>query len=344
MADTAPTQSYSAHVLPGYFEQIQKWLVLPLLLICEFYVMGLFSARGFVNNLADPGSWSWYGSVGVAVSFFGVGLACAGIALGLSGNCAEAFARGRMIRGLFLGAGVAFFAGVELYAGISERSVNLISTPADTALGQFIGLALKAATPASIIASILLPLATIFYGFALKPPQIEAAEVRKERMQREQEEAEHKLKLAAIKGRSLGARFGGMAAAAKEQISSEKPVDDTSTNEYSFSPETDDDSGGKLLTLVGKKQGGRRGNGRSLAALPSIPRGHWMRDQLIDYVRRTYGQDLPPQKAAQIVSTRAGSLQHKQGFAGSPYSAPSAQLIAWARANYGQETEQVQQA
>lgn len=327
MADTAPAQSYSAHVLPAYFEKIQKWLVLPLLLICEFYVMGLFSARGFVNNLADPASWSWYGAIGVAVSFFGVGLACAGIALGLSGNCAESIAHGRIIRGLFLGAGVAFFAAVELYAGISERSVNLISTPADTALGQFIGLALKAATPASIIASILLPLATVFYGFALRPPKVEADAERAARMRRELEEAQHRAALTKVKAGGLAGaiRAGVQAATGKEETPSpEDNQDDNRPN--NDTPPT---------PITTRKRGER--------APTTTPRNMLTGPQLRHYLAEDMQVFISDEDALNFIKSQP-TRERLSGVKGQPWAANKAATLQRARALYGAANGSTEQA
>jgi len=327
--------SYSAHVLPPYFEKIQRYLVLPLLLLAEFYVNGLLSVRGIVANLAAPDTWDWYGWVGVAIMFVAIGLACAGIAVGLSGRCAEAFARGRWYAFPLL-LGVVVFAGIEFYAGISERSVNLVATPADTAVGHVIGLMLSAATPASIMASVILPVATIFYGFALKPPQVETDAARRERHAAKLAEAQYQADLRRIKAAGLA----GAARAATQAAfgGKDEGLPGESGQASSDNPSGDDDSnvsviGGKGGRLTSGKDGARGKAGSGGGNLTLMPKNLLTADELRQTLARDNHVFISEQDALAFIKAQP-SAERVMGVQGQPWAASKAATLQRARAKY----------
>ncbi len=335
MATQQQGESYSAHVLPPYFEKIQRYLVLPLLLLAEFYVNGLLSVRGIVANLAAPDTWDWYGWVGVAIMFVAIGLACAGIAVGLSGRCAEAFALGRWYAFPLL-LGVVVFAGVEFYAGISERSVNLVATPADTAVGQVIGLALSAATPASIMASIILPVATIFYGFALKPPQVETDAARKERHAAKLAEAQYQADLRRIKAAGLAGAARAATQAAFGAKDASLPGEDAQASGDNLPP----DDGGNV-SLIGGKDGrviggkdarsGKAGNGRG--GLSVVNKNLLTADDLRQSLARDNHVFISEADALAFVKAQP-SAERVMGIQGQPWAANKAATLQRARAKF----------
>ena len=332
---TAESASYSAHVLPPYFETIQRYLVLPLLLLAEFYVNGLLSVRGIVANLAQPESWDWYGWIGVAIMFVAIGLACAGIAVGLSGRCAEAFARGRWYAfPLFIG--VIVFAGIEFYAGVSERSVNLVATPADTAVGQTIGLLLSAATPASIMASIILPVATIFYGFALKPPQVETEAARVQRHAAKLAEAQYQADLRRIKAAGLAGAARAAAQSAFGAKDAGLPGEDMQASSDNPSP----DDGGNV-SLIGGKDGrltrgkdgrsGKAGSGRG--QLSVLPKNLLTADDLRQSLARDSQVFISEQDALAFIKAQP-TAERVMGLQGQPWAANKAATLQRARLKF----------
>lgn len=328
--------SYSAHVLPPYFEKIQRYLVLPLLLLGEFYVNGLLAARGFVGDLSRPDTWSWYGAIGVVVMFLCIGLACAGIAVGLSGQCAEAFARGRWIKGTFTLVGVLIFAGAEMYAGISERSVNLISTPADDVLGHALGMMLSAATPASIIASILLTASTIFYGFALKPPQMETEAARQARHAAKLAEAQYQADLRRIKAAGLASAGRALVQSAIGAKEEGLPGEDAQPSGDNTPP----DDGGNM-SVIGSKGGrasggkdgrsGQTGSGRG--GLRVMPKNLLTADELRQTLARETGTIIAPETALAFIKAQS-SAERVDGVQGNPWAALKAPTLQAARRKF----------
>jgi hypothetical protein len=85
----------AAHVLPKWVNYIiENWL-LTCLLLAEAYLLGTLMTLGWVKDIEAPSQWDWYH---------------------------------------FNFLGLLVFSSVEIWASLSERSSNLLLTPADKAV------------------------------------------------------------------------------------------------------------------------------------------------------------------------------------------------------------------
>lgn len=156
----------SAHVLPGLVAWLIDNALLPLLLIAEGYLMGSLFARGWVSDIEAPSRWGWYHAIGVFV-FYAAGAATAGLGL----RASVAFAASLRVKRW----GFAFLnlltvvglSAAELWSSFSERSFHLAASPADRAVLMWLGKPPDAGiTPTLVVVSLVLPFASLTYGFS----------------------------------------------------------------------------------------------------------------------------------------------------------------------------------
>jgi hypothetical protein len=67
---------------------------------------------------------------------------------------------------LFNFTGLVLFSGAEIWASLSERSANLQPTPADKAALAILGLPSAPVSPTVVVVAVLLPFASLYYGFS----------------------------------------------------------------------------------------------------------------------------------------------------------------------------------
>jgi hypothetical protein len=155
----------AAHVLPRWVNFIiENWL-LTFLLLAEAYLLGTLMTLGWVKDIESPGQWGWYHAIGVAL-FFAAGATAAGVALRCSVASVGAFKRHEWGFALFNLLGLLVFSGVEIWASLSERSANLRPTPADVAVLDALHLHGAPISPTVVMVAVLLPFASIYYGFS----------------------------------------------------------------------------------------------------------------------------------------------------------------------------------
>ncbi len=156
----------SAHVLPGCMSWVIDMALLPLLLLAEGYLMGSLFARGWVNDIEAPSRWGFYHALGVLV-FYAAGAATAGLGL----RASVAFAASlRLKRWGFAFLNLLTVLGLsvaELWSSFSERSFHLVPSPADRAVLIWLHQPADAGiTPTLIVVSLVLPFASLTYGFS----------------------------------------------------------------------------------------------------------------------------------------------------------------------------------
>jgi hypothetical protein len=120
----------------------------------------MFMTLGWVKDIEAPASWGWYHCIGVGLFF------AAGFALRRSVAAVGAFKRHEGGFALFNFLGVLVFSSVEIWASLSERSSNLLPTPADNAVLDALGWHGAPISPAVVMVAVLLPFASIYYGFS----------------------------------------------------------------------------------------------------------------------------------------------------------------------------------
>jgi uncharacterized membrane protein len=156
----------SAHVLPGCMSWVIDMALLPLLLLAEGYLMGSLFARGWVNDIEAPSRWGLYHTLGVLV-FYAAGAATAGLGLRASVGFAASL---RLKRWGFAFLNLLTVVGLsvaELWSSFSERSFHLAPSPADRAVLTWLHQPADAGiTPTLVVVSLVLPFASLTYGFS----------------------------------------------------------------------------------------------------------------------------------------------------------------------------------
>jgi hypothetical protein len=155
----------AAESLPGWINWVIDHLLLSCLLIAEAYILGTLMTLGWVKNIEEPWNWGIYHGIGV-VCFFLAGATAAGVALRCSLAASVLFKKGKIGFALFNLLGMFVFVFVEVWASIAERSANLAPMPADNAVLQALGFPHASISPTVIFVSLLLPFASIYYGFS----------------------------------------------------------------------------------------------------------------------------------------------------------------------------------
>lgn len=189
----------SAHVLPGCMSWVVDMALLPLLLLAEGYLMGSLFARGWVSDIEAPSRWGLYHALGVFV-FYAAGAATAGLGLRASVGFAAAL---RLKRWGFAFLNLLTVVGLsvaELWSSFSERSFHLAPSPADRAVLTWLHQPADAGiTPTLVVVSLVLPFASLTYGFSQqhKAQQRLAAQSAPVRVEEKEEEQEEEEKVAA---------------------------------------------------------------------------------------------------------------------------------------------------
>jgi hypothetical protein len=163
--DQRPGDRTADHTLPRWVNFIQDNLFLSFLILAEAYLLGTLMALGWVPDIEAPSLWGTYHAVGV-VLFFSAGAMAAGVALRCSVKAAGCFQRREWGFALFNFTGLLLFSGAEIWASLSERSANLRPTPADGAVLSLLGLQRSPISPTVVVVALLLPFATLYYGFS----------------------------------------------------------------------------------------------------------------------------------------------------------------------------------
>lgn len=330
---TTQVQAAQHHALPSWLHWVQSHLFLSFLLLAEAYLLGDLMQRGWVENIEDFAHWGLYHGVGV-VLFFAAGAMAAGVALQCSVTAAEAFQTRHPFLGLFNLVGVMVFAGSEIWASLSERSANLRPSPADQAVLAMLNVQGLPVSPTVVVVALLLPFATLYYGFSQRKPPEETTEERRERQERELAEARHKAELRAV-------RAGGLAGAARAAI--QAATRDASATETSADGATypDDDggpSGGASAGEGAGVAGGKHLRPVRISSGTSALRGRITAAQLRDEVRERWGAEISEDAAVAFIRSLPDGGP-TQGVQGRPVSAPKAQALARAKQKWGAQPQ-----
>lgn len=177
----------SAHVLPGFVAWLIDNALLPLLLLAEGYLMGSLFARGWVSDIEAPSRWGWYHAIGVLV-FYAAGAATAGLGLRASVSFAASLRLKRWGFALLNLLTVMGLSVAELWSSFSERSFHLAPSPADRAVLTFLHFPPDAGiTPTLVVVSLVLPFASLTYGFSQQHKAQQRLAVQTARVQAKEE-------------------------------------------------------------------------------------------------------------------------------------------------------------
>jgi hypothetical protein len=201
------------HTLPQWVNFIQDNLFLSFLILAEAYLLGTLMALGWVPDIEAPSHWGTYHAVGV-VLFFSAGAMAAGVALRCSVKAAGCFQRHEWGFAIFNFTGLLLFSGAEIWASLSERSANLRPTPADGAVLSLLGLHGSPISPTVVVVALLLPFATLYYGFSQQQAR-ETQEDREEKAAAEDFALERRLARAQAQARVRQVQVAGLARTAR---------------------------------------------------------------------------------------------------------------------------------
>jgi hypothetical protein len=207
----------AAHALPGWVNFIQDNLFLSFLILAEAYLLGTLMTLGWVPDIESPSHWGTYHGVGV-VLFFLAGAMAAGVALRCSVAAAAGFRRREWGFALFNFLGVAAFCGAEIWASLSERSANLHPTPADKAVLQLLGVSALPVSPTVVVVALLLPFASLYYGFSQQRQHHDSPEERAAKLAEEEAALERKLLRARMQAQIRSAQAAGLAGALRAGV------------------------------------------------------------------------------------------------------------------------------
>jgi hypothetical protein len=219
-----PEDEIAHHALPGWVNFIQDNLFLSFLILAEAYLLGTLMTLGWVPDIESPSQWGTYHGVGV-VLFFLAGAMAAGVALRCSVVAASCFRRHEWGFALFNLLGVFAFCGAEIWASLSERSANLHPTPADKAVLQFLGLASLPVSPTVVVVSLLLPFASLYYGFSQQHVHRETADERAAKLEEEEGQLERRLLRARIQAQIRQAQAAGLVGALRAGVQAARGAD-----------------------------------------------------------------------------------------------------------------------
>lgn len=163
------------HIIPAWVIWVQRNFLLSALIIAEAYLLGTFMTQGWVPGLEQPLSWGVYGSIGVGI-FFVAGACIASLTLFCGAKSAVSFQNGRYAMGVFNFIGLLFFATCEIWASLAERSAYLHPQPSDIAVLSALSIHNPAISVTAVVVSILLPVASVYYGFSQQPQRLKTAD------------------------------------------------------------------------------------------------------------------------------------------------------------------------
>lgn len=287
--------------MPRFVAWVQDNLLLTLLIIASGFVNGVMMIDGWVANVQDPQSWGVWGTFGVVI-LFAAGLGMGGLALRISYKLSECYANRQWGRVAFMALGMLVFAFIEFWASFSQRAAHIHLTPADSALLGVLNIRNPTVSLTAILISIVVPFASIFWGFAAEDPAPKALEdeaTLKQRLANEEAEAQHKQTMMTI--RAKGTRATIRAAMGKEDEQESLP------NEEPLSPE-EADNGGAI-------------EAEDPSLNPTwLPDNRWRWQELQAWVREELHRDISEDEARNIIKTTAKAEKGKA--VGSPIIAP----------------------
>jgi hypothetical protein len=190
---------------------------LSFLILAEAYLLGTLMTLGWVSDIETPAAWGTYHGVGV-VLFFLAGAMAAGVALRCSVAAASGFRRREWGFAFFNFLGVVAFCGAEIWASLSERSANLHPTPADKTVLQLLGVAWLPVSPTVVVVALLLPFASLYYGFSPQQTYRETADERAAKLAEEESALERKLLRARMQAQIRSAQAAGLADALRAEV------------------------------------------------------------------------------------------------------------------------------
>jgi hypothetical protein len=312
---TIKPEQDASHALPPWFDKMQMYLMLPLLLAAEGIINGNMLALGIGTDTPEQ-----ILETGV---MYTAGFLMGGMALRCSATAAQAYQRREFAFTLLNSFGVLLFAVPEVWASLVVRSVNLPTTAPDNWLLSALAVQGSRVTPSNIIVSFALPLVTVFWGFATRKRTRLSAEELLEIEQHKTIKARAKAERRVIGYQSVGAALRGGLDAAKASGST------TDTPDLSMTEGAPTGSSKRGLRIVGRGDSGPL-LAQKASGLPAS-KGPWKKEDVLAYVSLEYPVVTLSEAAALEAVKVAGNGRMK----GTSYVANITAIKAWARQHYG---------
>jgi hypothetical protein len=317
---TTPQAPNQSHVHPAWFTWVQRHAALSGLLAAQWIVTTLMILMVSVGDPASWQTWAWFDWLNFVVAIL-LGLAAAGIALGLSATMADAFGAGKWVKGCFGMFGVLLLVSFDIWAGVAERSRQARPTPADEWLANATAMPVFNIVPISVVFVAFLHASLIlFYGWSARPQVIETEEEQAFRQRKELAKAQHNAKMRAVQAGGLGAAARAAKAGLTGKQDEPLPTDSASIIQEESGADTPNN-----VTPIHRRK--RPANQTGL---------QWTAADLQAYISDRYQRVLDDATAGDTIKLLGGN-KRLEGVVGQPYYANNRKAKAWADRLYGQQ-------
>jgi len=194
-------QTVAHATMPRFVVWVQDNILLTLLILASGFVNMVMLTDGLVKNIEDPATWGVFHTVEI-IALAAAGLGLGGLALRISYKIAVCYMARQWGRVVFLAMGMITFAFIEFWASFSQRAVNIQSSPADNSILSLFNIHNPSVSFTAILISIVIPFASVFWGFAADDPTpkaIESADDLQRRHDNEYATQQHKARMLAAK-------------------------------------------------------------------------------------------------------------------------------------------------
>ena len=213
----ADHQSVAHATMPSFVVWVQDNILLTLLILASGFVNMNMLITGLVKNIEDPSSWGAFLTLEI-IALAAAGLGLGGLSLRISYKIAVCYVARQWGRVVFLALGMATMAFIEFWAAFSQRAANIPSSPADNTVLSLFNIHNPNISFTAILIALVIPFASIFWGFAADDPApkvIESADDLQRRHDNEYATQQHKSRMMAAKANAWGGMVKGAVNAAQ---------------------------------------------------------------------------------------------------------------------------------
>jgi len=211
-------RSAASHSLPNWFIKYQDHAGLTILLVSLMGINAVVYGSGVVPDILRPQDWGALRTV-LFVFFCGAGTVMPGLALRFG---VAAFTGHWFRRALSAVLTLVYFV-VEVWASVTERSLNTVTTPADRWLLQALHAPSLPFSPTVLAISLSLSIAVVGWGIVTTPPQQQDLVSLQNKLEAEQMRAEARAKR--MSTNATGAATAAFKAASALRGRSESPAE-----------------------------------------------------------------------------------------------------------------------
>lgn len=182
-------RSASSHSLPNWFIKYQDNAGLTILLVALMGINAVVYGSGVVRDITRPQDWGLFGTI-LFIFFALAGTVMPGLAL----RFGVAAFTGHWFRRVISAVLTLVYFVVEVWASVTERSLNTVTTPADRWLMQVVHAPSLPFSPTVLAISLSLSIAVVGWGIVTTPPQQQDLVSLQNKLNAEQMKAEARAK------------------------------------------------------------------------------------------------------------------------------------------------------